>query len=75
MKYQVTPVDIQYAKECLARYHAWRTHDFDDETGYCRRCGQEDELTTVNAISCVAPANLTAISHRIRPYNPRLDQL
>lgn len=51
----------------IARYRAYRTHEFDGETGYCTACGQQDTYAIANAIQCFGAPNITAISHLSRP--------
>lgn len=62
-----TPDEIESIRECMARYAAYRTHEFDDETGYCTACGQQDTYAIANAIQCFGAPNITAISHLRRP--------
>ena len=62
-----TPDEIESTRECMARYAAYRTHEFDDETGYCTACGQQDTYAIANAIQCFGAPNITAISHLRRP--------
>lgn len=64
---QAAAVSVEDVRECMARYAAYRTHEFDDETGYCTACGQQDTYAITNAIHCFGSDSIVAISHLRRP--------
>ncbi len=59
--------DPESVRAALERYAVYRTHEFDDETGYCTACGQQDTYAIANAIHCFGSDSLVAISHLRRP--------
>lgn len=52
----------------VAEWQAAHAHQWDERTGYCRRCGQRPADASV---LCPAQANVQAISHYVRHHEPR----
>lgn len=64
-------MSIEKAQAVIAdidmRRSAYQSHDIDDVTLYCRRCGQSAEHILDNVLRCFGQPGVAAISHRRRP--------